>query len=293
MNKLQRAINGNINKNLKILTWNKGNALIKNAMVEIKDLIDKYKPDILVINELRLQKDDDISVAFVRGYRLEVDNLRENYKESRTGIYIKENLIYERVPQYEANLSSTVCIKVGFKKTRKIYICGFYRQFTINHQDDFLKIKSQSKIECDRRFELQTNLWEKLLNDKKHNEIFFCGDFNYCTIQQRKPENEKSDYDKSQNKINNMINSKLIQNGARQGRCIDHILTTRPDKMFKLEQINLTESDHSLLIYHRFMNILQAEETFFLTRDYRKIDFSLVNERIINEKKIFNSITRN
>ena len=127
MNKIKRAMNGNINKNLKIMSWNKGNSYIKHSIEDIRDLIYNHKPDILVINELRLFEDEDISIASIKGYNLEVDNLREKYKESRTGIYIKDNLIYERVTKFEAELSSTVCIKVGFKKTRKIYICGFYQ----------------------------------------------------------------------------------------------------------------------------------------------------------------------
>ena len=138
--------------------------------------------------ERRITEDEDISIASIKGYNLEVDHLREKYKESRTGIYIKDNLIYERVTKFEAELSSTVCIKVGFKKTRKIYICGFYRQFTINHKDEKMKQRSQSKVECDRRFEIQAELWENLIKEKSHNEIFICGDFNFCTIQQKKPE---------------------------------------------------------------------------------------------------------
>ena len=78
---------------------------------------------------------------------------------------------------------------------------------------------------------------------------------------------------------------------TRSRRCIDHILTTRPDKLFKLEQIDITDSDHSILIYHRFMNIIPAEETFILTRDYKIIDFTHVNQRILNEQNYVRALT--
>ena len=135
MNKIQKMVNGNIGTNIKIMSWNKGNSHISSAMNEIRDYISEHKPDVFIINEFGIYENDDLSIASIQGYNLEIDNLRIKYQESRTGVYISERIIYERVEKYEAELSSSVCLKIGFKNKRKIYMCAFYRQFTVRHKD--------------------------------------------------------------------------------------------------------------------------------------------------------------
>ena len=85
-NKLVKAINGNINRSLKIISWNKGNSYIKNSIDDIRQIILEQKPDILVLNELRFENDNHQAQVLIDGYTLEMDNLRFNYQESRTAL---------------------------------------------------------------------------------------------------------------------------------------------------------------------------------------------------------------
>ena len=101
------------------------------------------------------------------------------------------HLLYERIYKYEAELAATVCLKIGFKNTRRIFLCAYHRQITINYSDPNMKLKSQSNYECNKRFEEQVLLWEKILEEKKNNELLICGDFNFCSIKQHQDEHLK------------------------------------------------------------------------------------------------------
>ena len=50
-----------MNKTIQIIQINKGNPEFNQIIVQIKEIIQKYKPQILVVNELNLTSDDTIS----------------------------------------------------------------------------------------------------------------------------------------------------------------------------------------------------------------------------------------
>ena len=60
INKKIKSINGNIQKTIKIISWNKGNALAGNRINELKLIINREKPEVFFINEFNLSKDQDI-----------------------------------------------------------------------------------------------------------------------------------------------------------------------------------------------------------------------------------------
>ena len=70
-NKEKKIENGNIIRNkIKIIQWNKGSKMIMNCMNELKDLIENMKPDILIINELNLEKEINIDHININGYNI-------------------------------------------------------------------------------------------------------------------------------------------------------------------------------------------------------------------------------
>ena len=297
-NKIKKMENGNIRNSIKILSWNKGSSLIKNSIEDLRDMVNDYKPEVFILNEFNLLSGEDPAIAKIHGYRLEIDKIGESTKQHRTAIYVKENINYERMYQYENKLSSTVCLKVGYKGMKKIYICGYYRQFTIEYNDEHKKEMSKRPIEAMKRFEDQLNIWEKLIEDKKNNEIYIAGDFNVDSIAIKKEEKNKTDYDKTFTKPGKIIDEKLTQNGLHRvnslpthyGRSLDHIYTNRPDKLFKIDQIDETESDHSALLYHRHMKINLCEPSFVLSRDFNAIDFDIVNNDIMKDENYIKAL---
>ena len=129
-----------------------------------------------------------------------------------------------------------------------------------------MKVKSQTPISRYQRFEGQMLLWKDLIENKKNNEIFIAGDFNM------------QEGDTNHTKMLKLINEIFHQNNltkinsapTRLNRCIDHIHTSRSDKLQNFYQIDSTSSDHSLLVYIRRMNIELCEPTMILTRDMNK-----------------------
>ena len=114
MNKKKRSINGNIvNQKIKIIQFNKGGSAIHKKINEIKDIILKEKPEILILNEFNLEQNIDPRNIQLKGYNLEHDQLIDR-GVSRTGMYIKCNLNYSREKKYENDDESIITIKIGY-----------------------------------------------------------------------------------------------------------------------------------------------------------------------------------
>ena len=89
-----KTINGNISNNtLRILSWNKNNDPIANKMEDIKQLIIKHKPLIVVINELNLANNDHSCITEIKGFNFEKDDLINTNEIAYTGMWISEKLV--------------------------------------------------------------------------------------------------------------------------------------------------------------------------------------------------------
>ncbi len=89
INKNAKSYNGNIKNNLKLIQYNKGNADLQNRMIDLIDIIDEHKPELLIVNEANLHKDTDLSLVNIKGYSLEMYNLMDISNVVRTGKIIK------------------------------------------------------------------------------------------------------------------------------------------------------------------------------------------------------------
>ena len=96
-NKVQHALNGNIQNVIKLTCWNKGNGSLEAKMEQIKVIVKNKKPDIFIVTELELDINDDINITNINGYDFEVDKLMEKNGIGRTGMWIKRKFVYERV----------------------------------------------------------------------------------------------------------------------------------------------------------------------------------------------------
>merc|ERR1712055_172873 len=65
-NKNIKIKNGNINNNIKIVSWNKGNALAGNRINELKLILQREKPEIFFINKFNLDINQDINLVSVK-----------------------------------------------------------------------------------------------------------------------------------------------------------------------------------------------------------------------------------
>ena len=72
-NKITHSLNGN--QVIKMITWNKGNAKFCNRINEIQEILDRYKPKILALQELNWTYDQDPIELRFQGFNTEMDGL--------------------------------------------------------------------------------------------------------------------------------------------------------------------------------------------------------------------------
>ena len=67
----------------------------------------------------------------VSGYTIEYDSMKKNNNIVRTVMYIRSCLNYQRLYKYELEDESVITISVGYPSKKRIFITGYYRQWSI------------------------------------------------------------------------------------------------------------------------------------------------------------------
>ena len=94
-NKKIKIKNGNINtNNIKIVLWNKGSSNMSAKMNDIKEIISKQRPQVLIITELNFEEYDHDGLTKIKGFNFIHDNLRDTDGCSRTGMCIQNKMSY-------------------------------------------------------------------------------------------------------------------------------------------------------------------------------------------------------
>ena len=104
--------NGNKNKNLIILNWNKGNSNFINRVDTIHQIIIEQNPDIFAIQEANIREQDDIRLFQMEGYQLELDNLLETKGIARAIMYIKNDIKYRRLKDIESKIEPIIWVEI-------------------------------------------------------------------------------------------------------------------------------------------------------------------------------------
>ena len=129
MNKEVHTLKGNINTNISILNWNKGNSSFINKKDTIEYILQQEKPDILTLQELNITDTEDINLLQIQGYNLEIDQLLETHGRSRAGIVIKNTIRYTRLKDIEVKNEPVVWVELTMPGNKKIKIQNYYRQW--------------------------------------------------------------------------------------------------------------------------------------------------------------------
>ena len=229
------------------------------------------------------------------GYNFEVDKLYEKNGLGRTGMWIKDNLVYDRLHNNEIENESIVIIKIGYPKKRRFLVAGFYRQWsnTFNNKKCIsIPVKAQEE-----RFDKQMNE----ISSMKDMEKIVLGDFNIDYKILNKCEKDKSNYDKSFSTRINSIKSRLLANNfnqlisvnTRKEKILDHIYTNYPNKIHRSYIEEDSSSDHSFVTIEKKMKFTEDEEEFRITRDWKKIDYVQLNNNFKNSDKYVYLLTDN
>ena len=91
---------------------NKSNSDLFSRVPDINNLLNIHKPSIMVINELNLHYNDNVSSKLFPGYKLLQDKLSTSQIKSRTGMLIDVNIKFTRREDLETKNLSTIWIQL-------------------------------------------------------------------------------------------------------------------------------------------------------------------------------------
>ena len=97
---------------------------LKNKKEEVKRIIEENKIDILCVQETDLQVNYPIELLTFRGYKFENET---NDIKSRCGMYVQNDISYERRSDLESNNMHLIIIDI--KNKQKNRIITLYRPF--------------------------------------------------------------------------------------------------------------------------------------------------------------------
>ena len=227
------------------------------------------------------------------GYNFEIDNLYEKNGIGRTGMWVNNNFVYERISKLELENESIVIIKIGYPDKRKFLVCRYYRQWSnVYNYKYFEKITVPNQ---EINFENQL----KVISQYKNMEKFILGDINVDYNILNKIESEKNNYEKSFSKRVKSIQNNLLANGfsqlisdsTRNNKILDHIYSNNLNKIHKCYTEVDTPSDHNFVTVEKKMIFNQDEEAYILTRDWKKVDYNTINKKIIDSDKYLLMVT--
>ena len=93
-NKEIKSVHGNIlkPKGIKMCTWNTGNSLLLNKMLEVRNIVYQHKPLVFGVSEARLREKDELISVEVPDYVMHPCLTRNQY-DKRAIIYTHRDLL--------------------------------------------------------------------------------------------------------------------------------------------------------------------------------------------------------
>ena len=80
-----------INRPCSYITWNCQISLNKLKIYQIENLVQKYDPIIIFIQECNIKSNCDLNLLKIKGYRIEVSQTLTKYGKARVLAYVKNN----------------------------------------------------------------------------------------------------------------------------------------------------------------------------------------------------------
>ena len=247
-NKTKKCTNGNIKSNLRVTHWNAGNKLWKNKRLEIIQILEDRKSDVMFVSEANIYMEDDNSETCIPGYQLIPSNSMETLGYSRMVAIVKERINVEVVPQWMDQQVACVWLKFLKKGGKKLYVAGIYREH---------KLLNQVQPNLTDAMDLQTDRWEKFVRSweaaNRSGEVIVVGDTNLDELKWATPDPINVD-------MVNIIKSRIETLGFIQlikgvTRCwpnqrdslIDKIWINCNDRIVSTENIVNGITDHNII----------------------------------------------
>ena len=118
-NKIIKSYNGNRRKAVSVIHWNMGSSFWKHKLVEIKSIISEKNPDILIISEANIFKNDNDYELHIPDYHIILPNTMELVGNCRLALLVKEGINVQILEQFMEPHVSSVWLKISEKGHRK------------------------------------------------------------------------------------------------------------------------------------------------------------------------------
>ena len=281
------------------MTWNKGSSKLINRIPNIQNIINKYKPDIIALQEANFIKTDDLNDIQIPGYKWELDKLLETHGRARAALLIKQHLNYIRRDDLETNIEAHVWITIKLPGGKSINVQSLYRQWQQVGINGHIPGTDTPQM-CKLRFTKTTEMWNKAM-DECHTVSLSDTNINLNTIN-TKPD-DMSDHDRKQIPIMRLLKQEILNKGAsyiktkgtrynhksKKDDFLDHCITTKPEAITS-HKVNVTgDSDHNICEYTLTMKVKISNPRYFISRNFKNIDWDELNQGLVKDQRILNA----
>ena len=267
-------------------TWNKGgkwNSKLNSKLPEIENILKTQKIDILAIQEANWTSTTDEQTVHIKGYEIIADKGRNNKKRrnSRTIIYIKDNLHYEILHNKMRENTPEIWIRISEPGKRKTDLITFYREYK-----QWNGIQETKKDQEERFKKWCNDTSDKML---RRGDTILIGDMNadWYRKNDTKYQNKKI-IDIAETTLGNMGMRQMVREYTRipinndKPSMIDWILTNAEQKVKKVST-TYTSSDHKL-IRMEWKVKLEIEPEYGESRNWKNVDMQKVRDHAKKEK---------
>ena len=264
--------------NLTIIQLNKGISDFSSRSDQINDLICKYKPQIVILNELNLKNTDTVTKNIFDNYTLENDDLDVVDGMLRTGVLIHNSLQYKRRRDLESMGTSTVWVQFSYPGRKSLLLQAIYRQFQ--------RLGRKGSIAPTFQLQRWTKIiqkWEAAIAEKK--QIISMGDYNLNLLRWDIEQNKMNSYDRQKKPLIEMLKNRILDkdhvilsqtptklsyNPQTEDSCLDLMITNRPQKIASFQAGIPIFSDHCMQILVRKTKEIKTNKKIIRTRIFKK-----------------------
>ena len=237
---------------------------LRNKIIDLRVIVERCLPDILVIEETKLSSDFKTENFLISNYQ---KPLRKDRNENGGGLmqFVRKGMVCNRIPSLEPQSLEIICSELVVNKTKWI-IYSLYRPPEISNIDLFFE-------------NLSTSLNNAL---DKYGNVILMGDINIDT---------SSDQDLRSRKLVSFCDVFGLSNLVTQKTCftktnsssIDVILTNKPRCFKKTSAFETGLSDyHSLVLTVMKCQAPRLKTKKICYRSYKKFDSQLFREDVKN-----------
>ena len=287
-----------MNKVIKCIQINKGNAELISRTEQINNLLNEYKPHLAVINELNSELGDTIARGQFDNYVIEVDNLEVMDGKARTGILIQRGIHYKRCKDLKTPGTSTVWLQLGYPGKKPILFQGIYRQF-----QRLGVAGSHTPKQQKFRWEQILLKWEAAIKEEK--EILVMGDLNLNLLRWDIPTEEMNSYDHAKKPMIDAFRDRIINQGfsilsrvptitkehpESKESCLDLMLTNNIGKITNFEAGIESFSDHTLQVMCRSSKGINQTKKYLRIRSFKEFKQETYRENIKNHPEYIETL---